>query len=217
MIMMWAMLLGQAAEEGSPSGFDPFLKSAVWLGLIAVVVWIMLRSTHKRIAKNEARKNLTVKQRVAEARQGSVIVDRVTELMSELADMSRQVNGELDTRTAKLEILLDEADRKIAMLQSGLGEGDSYVPSAESSASADSSVDLADNSRADDWPVNSSEVDSPSADSTAEDVAADLDSPEHQQIRDLAGEGFSAQEIARKVDRPVGEVELILALGRKKR
>ena len=43
--------------------------------------------------------------------------------MARLADLSRQVNGQLDTRMAKLEKLLADADRKIENLgETGRGE-----------------------------------------------------------------------------------------------
>jgi hypothetical protein len=39
-----------------------------------------------------------------------------------------------------------------------------------------------------------------------------LPDPRYEQVYTLADQGSTAQEIARKLDRPSGEVELILAL-----
>jgi hypothetical protein len=47
-----------------------------------------------------------------------------------------------------------------------------------------------------------------------EDPAASQEAESQGRIRELAAEGRSAPEIAREVNRPVGEIELILALGR---
>ncbi|MBN1436654.1 MAG: hypothetical protein JW936_06245 [Sedimentisphaerales bacterium] len=218
MNMLWAMILAQAAEQegGRTSFFSNFLEGAAWLGIVVVLAWVMLRNTRKRIAKSEARKGMTVQERVNEVRQSSVMVDRISELMSELADMSRRVNGELDTRTTKLEILLDEADRKITALQSALGREDDDVRLVDTFVHTDNSQEVGDVRSEIEATADRLEVDADPTENDAE-AAVELDSPEHQRVWDLADQGLSAEQIARKVGRPTGEVQLIMALGRKKR
>lgn len=104
-------------------------------------------------------------------------------LLVEMAEMSRQISAQLDTRSEKLNQLIVEADAKIAELRQL-------------------------QSRAAPQPAQfrpAAEVSPPSgANNDAESRYAEIYS--------LAEQGFGALEIARKLDRPRGEVELILAL-----
>jgi hypothetical protein len=114
------------------------------------------------------------RQRAAERQMETLLV--------ELSDMARQITAQLDTRAAKLEALMKEADQKIAALQNQpqnqpiapAGNGD-FVPPL--GAAPDSE-----------------------------------DNPRHRDVYALADAGMPAGEIARRLSRPGGEVDLILAL-----
>jgi hypothetical protein len=113
-------------------------------------------------------------------------------LLVELSEMTRQMNAQLDTRAAKLEVLLKQADERIAALQR-LNGSSSNGPQATSS-------------------------EPPVQDLTAtyepppvERAPLPLD-PRHEEIYALADQGHGAKEIATRLNRPSGEVELILAL-----
>lgn len=112
-------------------------------------------------------------QRAVEREMSNVLV--------QLSEMARQVTGQLDTRAAKLEALMDEADRKIEELKR-LTAGGTPLPPSESVQQAP--------------PVRQ---------------PAPVD-PRHQEVYTLADEGHDTAEIARRLGRPQGEVELILAL-----
>jgi hypothetical protein len=108
-------------------------------------------------------------------------------LLVEMAEMSRQISAQLDTRSEKLNLLIEEADAKIAelrRLQGGAGT------SAETSA-----------------PPNRPSIDAPLQPS----AFTDTDS-RHAEVYAMAEQGHSPQDIARRLDRPRGEIELILAL-----
>jgi hypothetical protein len=122
------------------------------------------------------------------ARQRSVERD-MSNLLVELSEMARQMTGQLDTRAAKLEALLREADEKIATLRSLQSGGPPHGVLVEAKLLEADAVPMR------------------AADDAA--VAAD---PRHAEVYDLADEGQSAQEIARQTGRPRGEIELILAL-----
>lgn len=122
------------------------------------------------------------------ARQRALERD-MNNLLVELSEMARQMTGQLDTRAAKLEALLREADEKIATLRSLGGGGASPPVLVEAKLLESDAVPM----RAGEDPV-------PPAD------------PRHAEVYDLADEGQSAQDIARQTGRPRGEVELILAL-----
>jgi hypothetical protein len=142
---------------------------ALCVGAIAVS-YLMLRSRKK---KDPLRKTPSMSL----SQQRSVERD-MSNLLVELSDMARQISGQLDTRAAKLELLIKEADEKIAALRS------------TASAAA--------------GPAN---VFEPVA-----SIPDEMLDPRHAEIYRLCDQGRSAHEIAQQLDRPSGEVELILAL-----
>lgn len=116
---------------------------------------------------------------------GQRAVEReMSNLLVELSEMARQVSAQLDTRAAKLELLIKEADEKIASLKSA--GADAGFASAGGARAALEAMTL---KRAE------PEVD-----------------PRHAEIYALADQGRSSREIAQQLRRPDGEVELILAL-----
>jgi hypothetical protein len=112
-------------------------------------------------------------------------------LLVELSEMTRQMNAQLDTRAAKLEVLLKQADERIAALQ--------RLNASSSNASLASS----------EAPIQDFTPDLKPA--SPESTSTPLD-PRHEEIYALADQGHGAKEIATRLNRPSGEVELILAL-----
>jgi hypothetical protein len=117
--------------------------------------------------------------------QQRAVERQMQNLLVELSEMSRQITAQLDTRSAKLELLIKEADEKIAALKR-LGA---------SEASAPASPILEDPEPAGSLPPAPVEID-----------------PRHAAVYSLADEGRDIGEIATTLGRPRGEVELILAL-----
>jgi hypothetical protein len=134
-------------------------------------------------------------QRVGLASQRAVEHD-MTNLLVQLSDMARQVTAQLDTRTAKLELLIKDADERLAALQeatrninsngnrngNGNGNGHAHDDEAESPPSQPA-------------PASPEFVESP-----------------HRNVYELADHKLTPQQIAQKLNRPQGEIELILAL-----
>lgn len=111
-------------------------------------------------------------------------------LLVELSAMARQITAQLDTRAKKLELLIDEADQRIAQLKSLQGErAPRSAPAAKPVFREVPPADMA--------PAPSPEGESRYGD-----------------IYGLADQGQTPQEIAQRLNRPRGEVELILALRR---
>lgn len=125
-------------------------------------------------------------------------------LLVEFSEMSRKMSAQLDTRSAKLEALIGDADERIARLEALNQQApprpsfampsekpvDTYRPSATLTPTPD-----------------------PIAIAKADDVAPSppID-PGHAEVYRLADEGQHAHAIANTLGRPSGEVELILAL-----
>jgi hypothetical protein len=131
----------------------------------------------------------------------------INHLMVEMLDTARQMTAQLDTRAAKLELLIRQADERLAALKSTAANG-SGAPNP-----------VNDPRPADEPRSTESHRDTPSAIpappvATAPDPAETPPDPRHAEIYALADQGRSPYEIARSLDRPNGEVELILALRR---
>jgi hypothetical protein len=105
-------------------------------------------------------------------------------LLVELSEMVRQLTAQLDTRTLKLEMLLKDADERIAALKAAMHQ----APPANG---------------------NGSSHETPPAPVAAPAPAID---PRHLEVYQLSDQNLAAPQIASKLGRPRGEVELILAL-----
>jgi hypothetical protein len=109
-------------------------------------------------------------------------------LLVELSEMARQITAQIDTRSAKLEELIRQADLRIETLKNSRA-GDASKEAVES--------------------LNSLFTPAPQESNSTASEPAD---PQHEQVYVLADQGRDAYEIAAQLGRPRGEVELILAL-----
>jgi hypothetical protein len=107
-------------------------------------------------------------------------------LLVELSEMARQVTAGLDTRAAKLDSLIREADQKIAILTS-----------LQQAAT-----------------VNQSQpgVTAPPTPEPVQRPSPYEPDPRHLEVYTLADQGQTPGQIAGQLNRPNGEIELILAL-----
>jgi hypothetical protein len=158
-------------------------KNAPWL-IIGVGVFIMtyivvrpfLRRKNDPMDKPAFGRSLS-QQRTVERQMESLLV--------ELTEMTRQMSAQLDTRSAKLELLIKEADEKIGQLRQ-MQQGLPAMPT----------------------------VTTPAFEAVPIPAAAPMSEPDpsHAEVYTLADRGKSVSEIAADLSRPSGEIELILAL-----
>jgi hypothetical protein len=119
-------------------------------------------------------------------------------LLVELSEMTRQMNAQIDTRAAKLEQLIGQADERIATLRNtDVGPAASSGGKTEQAAPVEIAAPR---------PVI------PIAQPLPEDSAPAESDSRHAEIYSMADDGRDAREIAARLNRPSGEVELILAL-----
>lgn len=151
---------------------DPLTKWMVICAVVLTLLYAVFRSGFRRKdpLRDQPGGHLS-QQRAVEREMSNVLV--------ELSEMARQITAQLDTRAARLESLIQDADRKIAQLQrqSTSPSGSALPPPAIAPT-----------------PVMDER---------------------YQAIYDLADQGLDARQIAGKLDRPRGEIELILALREK--
>ena len=207
------------------------LSDILIIALMMVVVFIVMRSARNRTVasrgKSKGKAKEIVNNRLSE--NPNVSINRLQELMAALSDMSREISGQIDTRTAKLEILLAKADnqiaeyeRKIAKLEAqnamaSLAANKPVIEDLQSSISVSEEVD--DNSSESDSFENIAEnaksEEIPPDGNLAQNEASGHTMPQNginAQIIKLARDGISLSEISRATGRPSGEIELILNL-----
>mgnify|MGYP005846552653 CR=1 FL=1 len=157
-----------------------------WLALgvaVLAMAWVTFRAGRRRKDPLERPPSF------ASLSQQRAVEREMQSLLVELEQMVRTMNAQLDTRAAKIEQLIADADARIAELR-------------RLQNSSESSVEPAD------YPPLRITPSEPNIET------ADVD-PRHAEIYSLADGGMTSTEIARKLDRPNGEIELILALRRK--
>lgn len=156
----------------------------VLIGLgVVMIIYITVRPFLRRkdpLADSPLRMNLS-RQRSIEREMESLLV--------ELHEMARTMNAQIETRVAKLEVLLREADERSRRLEKLLSQQPPVAQVPERPALSITPVEPEPSEAEDDrW----------------------------GEIRDLASQGLSDRQIASRVGRPLGEVEFVLNLLRQR-
>ena len=170
------------------------LDTQTWVALSVAVLaatYLILRS------KAKSRKDPLSRQSTGPSLAQQRAVERqMSNLLVELSEMARSVSAGLDTRAAKLQVLIDEADQRIAELKALSGQIPAPLTKPSPSITPPTTMRLVSDTPAE--PAVQSEPGS-------------LD-PRHEKVYELAALGKSAHEISVMLGKPRGEIELILAL-----
>jgi hypothetical protein len=184
----------------------PFSKdeSTQWVvlaaGVLATLYVIMRSKSRKKRVDPLARQSSSGSMGLAQQRQ----VERdISNLMVEMLETARQMTAQLDTRAAKLELLIRQADQRLEVAKAAGGAAPATLSPPSDESNTSTTVEAGPDT-APSYPV----------------VAASLPAetppdPRHAEIYAMADSGRSPHDIARSLDRPNGEVELILALRRR--
>ncbi len=210
MIVTFSIFLAQAdTASKSDDGFTDII--IIWTFAIIILAWFMVRSTLKRVKMSQIKDQASVNERVARQMpkgESNIIQSQISELMAELANLSRQINGQIDTRVAKLEILLKDAEKTIDRLENQLNNTSSNSRGSDKFRRKSNSENV-NNSQAKPWDLQQNNLPQMQP---ANHISNDKQT---QEILNLANQGKSAVHIAQKLDRPIGEIELILSLNKK--
>jgi hypothetical protein len=176
--------LGQSAQSSLPG--DPTIWIVLGVASMAMA-WVTLRP----MLRGKKKDPLDRPPQFASLAQQRAVERQMESLLVELEKMARAMNAQLDTRAAKLEQLIHEADAMRAELSKAVAAAKAtvanglVVPSANGAHRPDAEPNV--------------------------EVPDEVD-PRYARIYDLADTGKSAADIAVTLERPKGEVELILAL-----
>jgi len=155
------------------------------LALFAAVLTIIMISTRNRVRTSMQAPRKTARSTWNEANDRRQALREVEDVLVELDQVARQVHGQLDTRFAKLEAVIRDADGRIAKLERLLRQ-------AEGTPSLDVTL-------------NEIRPDEPAPEPV-------MGTGPHAEVYRLADAGMSEIQIAQETGKTTGEIELILAL-----
>jgi hypothetical protein len=139
----------------------------------------------------------------------------------EMHDFLREAKAEMDSKMRALQILTTEADRAAARLEAAIrGSANDAAPRRDSAPSEPANPLLKFPSEIQGRGIDIGSLPSNQAESLRPSIAPRAEHSSAQakkeEIYTLADYGMSALDIASRVGHPIGEVELILSLRRKK-
>ncbi|MBN1347365.1 MAG: hypothetical protein JXQ73_32040 [Phycisphaerae bacterium] len=185
------------------------------LVLVAVVIMVMLAviSARRRSMNRGASPRAYAREQLAKLREQNEVRDDLQELMMQLEQLARELSAQVDTRFAKLEKAITDADARIAELKR-LGcvteDGEPDGRGAETEEAPDGEI-----AEPVDEAAGRGEPETAGADPASAEAGDSQQGAVERRVIALAGEGKTALEIAREVGRDVGEIELIIKLKRK--
>lgn len=172
------MMFARILLQNPPVPADTTTQWVLIGAAIVTMAYLFMRSSRRKkdpLEKNPYPSSLAQQRGVEREMQN---------LLVELSNMSRQISAQLDTRAAKLEELIRQADERIDALHRAAAvttrppdNGASYGAVPVSTPSTPPEID-----------------------------------PRHREVYDLIDQGRTPQEVSQQLNRPIGEIELILAL-----
>lgn len=195
-----------------PEAMDAWGGLVVVVAGVAIVVFVVARMVIGLAGRRSSARPASVPIGAGHEPEGpsESPLDRA---MSEAEQLVRRLAAVLDNKADRVELLVQEADRKLAELNRTIAQADrrpTHVTNGERALRPSRAVDplLMDRARVEQdrhertQPRDDAE---PSSDSMPPD-------PVHRRVCALADDGMSSLEIARSLNQPVGQVELILNL-----
>jgi hypothetical protein len=170
------------------------------LVLCAIVIMIVLLRRHQ--FRGTTRRDMG-RDHIARLRDQHQLRQSMDELLVQLEEVSRSVGAQVDTKFAKLEKVIHDADERVARLERVLGR-----PGREPAESPTKTP--ATPAKPDTPPPNVASARAPVRAERSPSI--EPSDPRFQRVYDLVDAGASAITAAQQLNMPVGEVELILNL-----
>lgn len=177
-----------AAGSGAPAGGGGSLLGGAFLSAGVAVICFFLLLRLRRKTGGRRRRGPGARERVEDLRtarrpEGA---ESLEQLMVDVQELTRECAAQIDTRAARLESLLREADQLVARLEAARDGEPAKGPSNEPIRQAHMPrVEVAEPKKLD---------------------------PLTRQVYELADRGLPSVEIAQELDEQIGKVDLILAL-----
>jgi len=206
---------------------DSMLPSILLVGGILLMVVLMMRHLRKKTKADRRRSNTqgSPNSRIAQIHEhAKSSMEPAHRIMIEAEELARRYGAVLDNKAARLELLIEEADKKLAALNRTLVNSSIAAQPTERPTQPPSpptrTIDptLLDRARLEqDLAERQSRVAGridPTEPPTPMQPAPIAQEPKSTQSRviELADEGLSNIEIAHQLAQPIGQIELILNL-----
>jgi len=194
-----------------------FAQSELWpamaiIGLGLIIAMLMLRGQRRRARGQDDDRSSRVSQVGLDLSRYGEDAGAQDRWEVEMHDRTREMTGTLDSKMSALQALIADADRAAARLERALDEVEGRMPDGDDSPLSDGAP-LATGT--DEMPVAPAPGTAGQAGSGTPagqqegDRQSDL---QREQVHTLADYGHPPSEIAARLGRPVGEIELILRL-----
>lgn len=209
-----------------PSGDETnTLASFLLVGGLALAIFILLRRIYRRPPARGTDAGLTPKERIeAVKKRASTNVTsgerkHLERSMSEAEELTRRLAAILDNKAARLEVLIDDADERLRRLEALEGRsGDRANGNSEGDAGPRTPIrpriDPAALDRARLVQLNRERDEPPTSDDESSEATPAPEASVRERVYALADGGADAIQIAKELDQPVGQVELMLNLRR---
>ena len=174
-----------------------FLPLALVLCAVTISLLLLRRRVRQSVDPRESGQ-----QMLERFRRQARVADSLDGMAIQLEELARRVSAQVDTRFAKLEAVIRDADERIARLEALLAATNGkQPPPAVTEHNAEQPAPAAKPRRRGRSKARERDPDT---------IAAI--SPMHRQVLELRQQGRGADEIARALGLPLGEVEVILNL-----
>lgn len=165
----------------------------VIIAVIIVVTVLMLGNVRRKLRQRGPSPSEYAREQISRLKEHHEIKGDMEQLLVELHEAARRLNAQMDTKAARLEALIRDADERIAGLAAA------SAPDAPTQA-------------AQVGPTPAEHLDVAVDDSTSPAAGQERPDPLRHRIFALAEKGKTPVEIAQDTGVQPGEVELILAL-----
>lgn len=195
--------------EGIDKGM---LSLLMMLSAIAIMLMLMRRQQFRSATRRDVSR-----EQLARLRDQRNLQQSMDELLIQIEEVSRRVSAQVDTKFAKLEQVICDADERIARLENLLGRRGDEAPSAAPAKPKFRLEQISDKSNPSLPPMtdmaSSGEADAGSKIVAEEVIVPPLNpDPRFKQIYELVDSGHTPIQAAEALAMPLGEVELILNL-----
>ncbi len=204
---------------------ESLLPNALLVGGVLLMVIILMRKLRKNHKANAKRSNRqeSPSNRIANIHaQAQATMDPAYKVMVDVEEMARRLGATLDNKAARLELLIEEADSKLALLNRTLSHASTTPPVVQQQQQQPiqptNAIDptLLDRARLEqDLEERQTRVAGRIEPITPEPIPDPvIEEPKtiQMQVIELAAAGHSNIEIAHELKQPIGQVELILNL-----
>lgn len=179
---------GQAGAGGT--SLQDIAPTLLFVFGMLLLIAVLLRALRKNTKKARVQARAEPSERIQQIRGDAAARAAIDGFSADAEELTRRLGAILDNKAARLELLIEEADQRLAALNK---------------AGAASGV----TTRAHEPAANGFQRREPDA------REAPID-PLHRRVCDLADDGLGPVEIAKRLDQPIGQVELILNLNRRR-